>query len=71
MKKPSKKLINLLNASAKQAEKFKEANCKFVDQFEKEYGHRSISDHIVQVSDYGGFMTENEFCEFCEKDETV
>lgn len=48
----SKKLVRLANAAAKAQARASNAQRKWVDAFEAEYGHSDISDALVQLIDY-------------------
>ena len=48
----SKKLVRLANAAARAQAKASNAQRKWVEAFEAEYGHSDISDALVQLIDY-------------------
>ena len=54
MQLPSKALVRAGKAAATAAQKAAQANKKWVEAFEAEYGHTDISDALVEVVDYGG-----------------
>ncbi|WGK63448.1 hypothetical protein QAO71_16895 (plasmid) [Halopseudomonas sp. SMJS2] len=48
----SKKLVRLASAAAKAQARASDAQRKWVEAFEAEYGHSDISDALVELIDY-------------------